>query len=206
MIGHMNDAALAAMIVAAEEIIFRWSRKMRGSMIAVFVPADIHRLVIICRGISPLCNWVCHRGPPQGIMVVNIAHIRRKHKLIIIIDRDSRILPHQEAMAKRSAVDDMDAGLKKSCIASEHDTDCGTGTVGRITLGKPGDCSAVRLSLDGIIDRHISRWTVMKGPVEFKSARNPQAICADQSRLDNMLTVKEIIMIDLIIGFEYTPA
>ena len=66
MIGHMDDAGLPAMIVAAKKVILAWRGKMRGGMKTVLVPAYVGRLVIKRAGIRKLAASL-QKNVPQLI-------------------------------------------------------------------------------------------------------------------------------------------
>ena len=73
-------------------------------------------------------------------------------------------------------------------------------------LGKSDGDGTVRIADDLVVHGQEGGRAVMIGPVEFDAAADPGAESTDERGLDNVLTVKEIIACDLVVGFKDTSA
>jgi hypothetical protein len=65
-------------------------------------------------------------------------------------------------------------------------------------VAEPDGNGAVGVALEGELDRHEGGGTVVLGPVELDAAGDPGAGKADESGLDDVLAVEEIVLAEFV--------
>jgi len=73
-------------------------------------------------------------------------------------------------------------------------------------LAEPNRATAIGVPLDGRVDRHECRRAVVLRPIELNATGDPGAQQPDQGWLDNVLTVKEVVLVRLVEPREYSSA
>ena len=184
----MHYAAVFAFVIAAEEIIMGSSCKIRGCRSGIFMIADISGIahpdtcIIFALGNGEI-------GVVSSVMVLYIMYIRREKQSVLLINRNSGILPPHKRTAHSSAVIKAHLRIKHSCIGGQTDTYHASGTVKGIIFSQPYCNSAVFFFLNRVIGGHKSGRSVMAGPVKFQTAGDPFTHVTDQRGFDDMLFV-----------------
>ncbi len=67
-----------------------------------------------------------------------------------------------------------------------------------LDLAEPDGLTAVRILRQRVINGHVGRVSVVVKDAPFNSAGNPGAEHPDQSRLDDVLVVKDLVVVGFI--------
>ena len=198
MVRHMKQAGLFLIVISAHEIIVGMLRHIGGGNRDILIAGNIYSLTVIMFIIYALGNG--KTGHVTLAMVHNRVHIRRENGLSIIIDSHCRIRPPEESLGHGSPVVKLAADLYVS-LSRVKGKRCDTlRSVHLIHIVHQQGFASVFIFLKLIIHRHIGGRSVVLGPVEFDSSRNPGPRQSYQRRLNHMIVVYKIIVIGLIIG------
>ena len=204
VVGNVNGAAFLFVVVAAEEVEIGGSCEVGVSGTGILVPGNIG-------GSFEAFGTILALGDGEGdvasvIVMVSPGYIGGEDQTILFVYADSGIFPPEEGMLGGGTVGNLDAGFKEAGIRMEDDTYHTLGTVGGIAFAHPADGGAVFFGFDGVVYRQNGGRTMVERPVEFNTAGDPGAEGTDQSGLDDVLTIEEMIVILLVVSFEYTAA
>ena len=192
MVRNMNHAALLAVVIAAEEIIFRRAGKVGCGVVRVFVHGDIASGLHVDAVVGRVARDGVG-GARIKVMEVYISNVLREENLILLVDGHRRIFPPEERLRRFRPVAELDARFQIRRARAQHHTDHALHPVDRVVLGEPADDAAVFARLQRVIAWQEARRAVRERPVELDAARDPRAECADQTGLYHMLPVEKVV-------------
>src|SRR4030042_619566 len=105
-------------------------------------------------------------------------------------------------MSERGAVDDPVSDFEDRTSRMEGQADKPAHPLAELQLAYPDGIAPVGVFSDRPIHRHEGRGPVMVGDIPLDSARDPGAEHSDEGRLDDALTIKEIVAVRLVDRFE----
>ena len=202
MVRHVHDAALPALVIAAEEIVLRFRAEVGGGLARIPMPGDIRAV--------PQADAVVHAaGHGVGVHVfpvieLHVVHVRREDQPVPLVDRHGRVFPPEEGMPPRGPVIHLHPGVEARLARRQAHAHHALRPGQRLVLAHPHGHRAVRLLFHllfhGDVHGHEGAGPVVAGPVELAPAGDPAAQHADQGRLDDVLLVEKIIACALIQG------
>ena len=162
-------------------------------------------------GLGDIVSTVLSRCYREGgvaviVVVMHPGNVGGKDESVSLVNGYCRILPPKKIVLYGRAVSDRHSRLKIRAIGAQNDSHHALGSVCRRMLGEPYYNASVRFGLYIVIHGHYRRGSVVEGPVELYTARDPRAVRADERRLDNVLTVEKIVARDLIVSLEHSAA
>ena len=126
-------------------------------------------------------------------------HIRRKYRVGVFIDRNSRVCPPQEGLRHICAVIELAFDLNVSFIRIQGKGAHAFGAVHLVNLTDIDGGGTILVFLIEIVYRRIGGRAVMLRPVELDPAGDPGAGKAYQGRFDHMVIIDKIIVVCLIV-------
>ena len=192
MIGQMQKAAPAVVLVAAHKIVTGIDGHVRSGHRNVLVARDIGARRIIHLVISASGDG--KRGYIAFAVVKNGMHIGRKHRLIMIVHFDGRIGPPQKGLGQVGPVVDFHLDLDIGFAGMQSKTGHTFGARHPLQFAAPDGSTAVGVFLQDIIQWLVSGRPVMLRPVKLDAPRNPGSGEADQSRLDNAVVINKMAL------------
>ena len=134
-----------------------------------------------------------------AVVEMHVVNVRRKEDLVRGIDRHGGVLPPEEGTAHRGAVGHLDPRFKDRAVVGKVNADHAFHAVDRLVLAHPDGDTGLVLDDLKIAGEHRGR-SVVVGPVELDTARDPRAEHTDERGLDDVLTVEEVIPRGLVEG------
>src|SRR5713226_8909866 len=102
MVGDVNHARLAQMVVASEKVVLRFGHHIRHGDGDVAVPPDVDAASIVHAVVDAARDG--EFGSGTFGMVRHPGYVRRKESLILIVNLDRRICPPEKALHKRGTI------------------------------------------------------------------------------------------------------
>ena len=162
-------------------------------------------------GLGDIVSTVLSRCYREGgvaviVVVMHPGNVGWEHEPVSLVNGYCRVLPPKKIVLYGRAVGDRHSRLKIRAIGAQHYSHHTLGSVGGRMLREPYYNASVRVGLYIVIHGHYRRGSVVEGPVELYTARDPRAVGAYERRLDNVLTVEKIVARDLIVSLEHSAA
>ena len=196
VVGHVQHPRLDAVIVTAEKIEVGVVSHVGGRHRDVFVAGDI-----CARGVIYLVVGARSDGEGRHVsfaVVHHGVHVRREHRLVIVVGVHGRVGPPQERLGNGGPVVEADVDFQIGPIRIEGKA----GSPGRaehlLDFAHPHRLAAVLLLPERVADRLERAGPVVLGPVELDAARNPGAGKPDQGRFNHPVVVDEMVVVRLI--------
>ena len=204
MIRHMEQTGLLLIVVSSDEVVFRTLCHVGSRNRNILISGYIHALAVIVLVILTGRNRKTRYRPLA--MVVDTVHVRRENGLRIIVDGYSRVCPPQECLRKGRSVVELTSDLNISLVRIQRKSRDFFRAVHLIDIPGNDRAASIRILPNVMIDRRISRRSVMLRPVELYAARNPRSGQAYQRGLDYSVVIYEIIVVCLIVSSLDPPA
>ena len=126
-------------------------------------------------------------------------HIRWEHRVVVVVDYNSRVCPPQEGLRERRAVVDSHFYFDVGLIGMQRKALHTLGTEHTLYLAAPHRNTAIGIVLDRIVGRQIGRRAVVLRPVKLNSARNPRSGKPHQCRFYDLIVVNEMAFFHLVV-------
>lgn len=139
-------------------------------------------------------------------MVCNEGHVWREERLVIIVNMDRDVGPSQKGLRQWTAVEKSYLCLHKRVAWSKADTYHAFQSKHRVVLAQPNSIAPAVVLLDIGMNWHVSGGAVMLWPLKLNTTRYPWPQQPYQSRLDDILSVEEVILVGLIEASVDSPA
>ena len=197
MIRNVQDTGLLSVVISAHEVVVRVVCHVGGGHRQIPVPRNIHTFGIVVLIVGSGGN-----GEPGDVPFAVIHHggdVRGEDGLGIVVDGNRRICPPQEGLGQTGAVIQLTLDFDIGPVGIQGEGGDGLGAVHLIHIIDHHGAAAVRVFLYDAVRGRIGGGTVMLRPVEFNAAADPRSGQTDQSRLDDMVVIDEIVMIGLIV-------
>ena len=198
VVGHVDQACPAAVIVPAEEVEAGIPGKEGGSHRVVLAPGYVHPLAVIDTVVGAPGDRVAGHGP-LGV-VGHVGDIRREEELVLVADQDGHVHPPEEGLEEGGAVVELDLEFDPGAAGAQTDADHALGALQGIVVTEPDRATAVVVFLDQVVDRHRGGGPVVQGPVELHAAGDPRPEEADHGRFDHVLAVDEVVPVGPVTG------
>src|SRR5665213_2849991 len=227
MIGHMHDAGLGGMIVAAKKILLCAHAHIRTGGGNIGVPGKIVGTVID----RPLASavrrqkmgWTLlgrHASAPAlavidaiisalalGIfaggalgVVRHIITVGRKKRLISFVNARSHVGPPKKTLRQRRPVIGAHLQLDDRAIGMQAYPVHPLHSAKGVVVAQPYRLGAVRVFFNFKLSRQKRGGTMMLRPVEFNAAGNPWACQTDQGGLNDRLAIDKVVTVGFVMG------
>ena len=147
-------------------------------------------------------NALCDRE--SGHIPFPVVHdkmdVRRKDRLCMVVYRDGRIRPPEKRLGQRRPVVELASDLNVCFVRIESKCGDPLCPVHLIHIVDEKGPAAVLILPDQMVHRHERSRPVVLRPVEFDAARDPWSQQPDQSRLDHVVVIYEVIAVGLVIS------
>src|SRR5882762_2204191 len=195
-IRYVHQAGASSMIIAAEKVVFRVEYHVRSWYRNVFVPGDVHPRCVI-HAVIKVSRYGKGRHGTLG-MVSDVGDIGREKSLIFLMHLDGDISPPQKCLDEWSAVIELSFGFYDAFPRTHGNPDHTFHPVHWFVFAEPHRAAPVFVLFNLVINGHKCGRSVVLRPVELHTAGNPRPQQADERWLDNVLPVKEIVVIGLV--------
>src|SRR6266568_8658579 len=196
-IRYVHQAGASSMIISPEKIIFRVEYHVRSRYWNVLVPGDVHPRCAIHAVIRVSCYGKGRHGTLG--MVCDVGDIWREEGLILFVHLHGDIGPPQKCLDEWSAVIEPSFGFYDAFPWMHRNPDHAFHPVHWFVFAKPDRAAPVFVPFNLVIHRHKCGRSVVLRPVELHPAGNPRPQQADERWLDDVLPVKEIVVIGLVL-------
>ena len=196
--GHMQHAGTGVVLVASLEVEARVHAHIARRHVDVLIVRDVDTCRIVHLVVSARGNGERRHGALA--MVEHGIDVGREHTLVLVVHLHSRVGPPKEGLRHVGAVVEAAFDFQIGTARAQREA-CHTLLVEHLLhLAHPHAHRAIGILLDAGVDRHEGRRTVVLGPVELDSTRDPRADESHQCRLDNVVVVDEVALCNLVVG------
>src|SRR6266436_4484497 len=196
-IRYVYQAGASSMIIPAEKIILRVEDHVGSRYGNVLVPGYVHARCVI-HAVIKVSRYGKGRHGSLG-MVCDVGDIGREKSLIFLMHLDGDISPPQKCLDEWSAVIELSFGFYDAFPRMHRNTDHTFHPVHWFVFAEPDRAAPVFVLFNLVIHRHKCGRSVVLRPIELHPAGNPRSQQADERWLDNVLPVKEIVVIGLVL-------
>lgn len=124
-------------------------------------------------------------------MVGDVSDVRRKERLVLVVDVDGDVGPPEKGLHEGCAIEKPDFCLHERLARMETYPDHTFHPVHRFVLTQPDRLASVGVRFDVVVHWHESRGTMVLRPVELHPTRDPGSEQADESWFDHVLPVEK---------------
>ena len=145
------------------------------------------------------------RGMVTIVVMMDPIHILGEKELIVFVYMDCTIFPPHKWMFHRRTIVYFHNSFKTTGIGRQTNADSALQTIlprRRGCLRNPANLRAILHCFHRKISRHKSRRPMMERKIPLHTTANPMAIRPHAHRFNAMVTVKEMVISNLIIAFE----
>ena len=200
----MEHASLGVVLVTALEIVLRVHGHIARRYVDVLVVRDVHACRIVHLVIGSRSNGEARHSALA--MIEHGIHVGWEHALVGIVHLYRRIRPPQEGLRQVRAVRHPTLNLQIGTSGAQRKARHSLLMEHPLHLVDPYCHGAILILHDGGVHRQISAGAVVLGPVELNAARNPGSGKTDQGRLDDVVVIHEVTLLDFVIRHLDTAA
>ena len=204
VIGHVHHAGLFAMIIVADKVVVRMVGHVRRRHRDVFVARNVRPRRVVHFVVRAFCN-----GELTDIafaVVHHRMHIRREHRLVVVVDMHGRIGPPEERLRLGGAVVQLRRYLQHGFVRVHRKAVQPFGEEHPLDFATPDCRTPVGVLDDAPVDRVKRARSVMLRPVELDPARDPWSTQADQGWFDDAVVIDEVVPVCFVERHLDTPA
>ncbi len=202
--GHMEHTGLSVVFISSLEVKAGVDTHVGCGDLDVFVVGNIDTGRIVHLVVGSGCDG--ERADSTLAVVKDSVYVGREHALIVVVHSHGGIGPPEECLRHVGAVVKHALDFKIGAAGTQGET-CHTFLMEHaFHFAHPHCHRAVFVFLDSAVDRHIGAWAVVLWPVKLDTTRNPRPGQTDECRLDDMVVVDKVTLLDFVIGHLDTSA
>ena len=202
--GHVEHTAVAVVLVAALEVVLRVDGHVARGHLDVLVV----RYVNACRVVHLIIGT---RGDGEAgdsalAVVEDGIHVGREDALVLVVHLNGWVCPPEEGLRQRRAVADAPLNLQVGAARTQRKAGHALLVEHALHLVHPHRHRPVRVLHNIAVHGQIGRWTMVLRPVELYAAADPRPCQSYEGRLDDVVVVHEVALLDFVVGHLYAPA
>ena len=201
VIRNVQKSCSNAVVVTAHEIIVGVLRHVGSGNRDVFVTRDINALAVIVLVVFSRCYG--KTGNCAFSVVINTVHVRREHRLSVVVHGDCGICPPEEGLRHRSPVVKLSSDLNICFVRIKSDRSDHLCAVHPVHITEKERLAAVFVFTDLNVYRHIGRGPVVLGPVELYASGYPGTCESHKRGLYHLIVINKIVAVGLVVSALY---
>ena len=191
MVGHVHHAGLLAMIIVADKVVVRMVGHVRRRHRDVFVARNVRPRRIVHFVVRAFCNG--ELTDVAFAVVHHRMHIRREHRLVVVVYVHSRIGPPEERLRLGGAVVQLRRYLQYGFVGVHRKAVQPFGEEHPLDFATPDRRTPVGVLDDAPIDRVKGARPMMLRPVELDPARDPWPTQPNQGWFNDAVVIDEVV-------------
>ncbi|CCY64377.1 unknown [Prevotella sp. CAG:1124] len=204
VVGNVQHTGTCVVLVATLEVVLAVYGHVAGRHKDVLIVRDVNsgrvvHLVICARSDG-------ERAYGALSVVEHCVDVWRENALVVVVYCHGGVGPPQECLRHFGAVVEHSLYLEV-CVSGPESESCHALLVEHaLHFAHPYRHASVAVFLYRAVNGHVGAGAVVLRPVEFDTSRNPWTGQSDQRRLDNVVVVDEVTLLNLVVSHLHTAA
>ncbi|OQC06008.1 MAG: hypothetical protein BWX80_01772 [Candidatus Hydrogenedentes bacterium ADurb.Bin101] len=196
VVADQGDAGIPAVVNPAHEVLAGLRDKKRHWLLGLLPPGQVFSMGIVHR----LVHLVRHgpAGKLGDIVEVHHVHIRRKNKLVIIVDMDRHVGKVQGGVLEWGDIHASERQLYIGLAGFQRHTRHPARPASLFIFPHPDRFAPVIVVLNSIVHRNQAGGAVVVRGIPFHAAGSPRTDGADQGGFHDMVVIHDLIVVGFI--------